>query len=436
MNLREYIGKTLGLQGPTAKLLLNYFGGSTWADQSVTPASAMQIAAVWRAIKLKASTVGTLPPNIYEDTAQGAKLVRDQVTPYDTLVRVSPNADQTRVEFWESIVGAEALLGNGYALKKRVGKRVVALELLNPQASGPFRNSQNALRYRGYGFHGEHYPDLAPEEVFHLKGFNFGTDEGLSAVSYGAQSLAMTIAANKAAAKIFKSGLSASGFLETGQVLGPDDRDRLNKIMAEYQGNDASDKMMILEGGMKWNRLSMSAVDAQLLSTMGFNIEEIARWFGMPPILLGHSSDGQTMWGTGVEAIIQAWYTLGLRADITRIETAFGKRVIEPADQGRYYLKFNVNGLLRGDSETQARIAASLAQNGLRNRDDLRALDDLPPIPDGSGQKYTVQSNLVYLDKLGADTGQTQQQAFANLVRDIVARELADEAARRPRAAA
>jgi HK97 family phage portal protein len=403
MSLFSWVGRTFGLTGDGARRFWAMFSGSGSGSggEIVTPERAMAVMAFWRGVRLKASTIGTLPKAIYKNGADGGQGVKDRTTPYDVVARSSPNDYQTPTEFWEGIVAAQVALGNGYALKKFVGDRLVALWPLDPQRTYPWRNSQGVLRYRGHDWGLNYYPDLAPEEVFHLKGFSFGGDLGLSAIQYGAGALGLSMAANRVASDNFRSGLSASGFLETAQTFGEEDRTRLEEIMATYQKSETPGKMMVLEGGMKFNKLSLTAVDAQLLQTMGFNIEEVARLLDLPPILLGHAGDGQTMWGTGVEAIIQAWYSLGLRADITRVEDAFEKRVIAPKDQDKFYLKIIVDGLLRGDSQTRALISATLAQNGLRNRDELRELDDYGAIPDGSGKKFTAQVNLTPLAKLG-----------------------------------
>jgi hypothetical protein len=200
---------------------------------------------------------------------------------------------------------------------------------------------------------------------------------------------------------MFKSGLTSSGFIETGQVINETDRPRLEQVLSEYQGSDNAGKLMILEAGMKYTAISMSAQDAQLLASRGFNIEEIARWLGMPPVLLGHNGAGSTMWGTGVEQIIQAWYTLGLRALLHRIEQAIQKRVIAPADQARYYVKFNVEGLLRGDSAARANLYSVFVQNGIMTRAEVRELEDLEPYAGKGADKLTAQVNLTTLEHIG-----------------------------------
>ena len=403
MSFRTWIGQQFGLFGELSQRAWATFAGAGvgTAGEVVTPEKAMSVMAFWRGVRLKSTTIATLPPSIYSIDAQSGNGTKHTNNPYDTVARLSPNDYQTPTEFWEGIVAAQIVMGNGYALKEFVGPRLVSFRPLDPTRTYPWRNSQKELRYRGYDWVNNYYNDLAPEEVFHLKGFSFGGDKGLSALQYGAGALGLSMAANRVASDTFASGLSSSGFLETGAVLNEEDRKRLEEIMMTYQANQTPGKMMILEGGMKFNKLNLTALEAQLLETLGFNIEEVARLLDMPPILLGHMSNGQTMWGTGVEAIIQAWYNLGLRNDVTRIEKAFNKRVLSPADQGKFYLKFNVDGILRGDSQTRALISASLAQNALRNRDELRALDDYGPIPDGSGQRFTAQVNLTPLWKLG-----------------------------------
>lgn len=436
MNVFSFIGQKIGLTGDQAQRFWASFAGGNWSNEHVTFEKAMMVMAFWRGVRLTAETCATLPPNVYRFKAGSTDGVIDRENEYDRVLRVSPNPDMDAVEFWEAMVGAMLVVGNGYSRKNYIGGRLVSMDLMVPDPcySYPYRTANKLLRYKLRDFQGRDY-DLPPEEVFHLKGFSFGDDAGMSALRYGAQALGLAIAANKVAGRTFASGLSSSGFLETGQVLNEPDRQRLDEIMAQYQSNASPGKMMILEGGMKYNRLSLSAVDAQLLETISFNIEEMGRLLGMPPILLGHSSAGQTMWGTGVESIIQSWYTLGLRAILTRIEKCVQFRVISAADAGKFYFKFNVAGLLRGDSQTQALIAASLAQNGLRNRDELRALDDFGPIPDGSGKFFTAQTNLATLEHIGAPpqpvptafADPAQQAAVQNMIERVIARELARE---------
>lgn len=407
MNLWSWIGRRIGL---TTNAFWSQWGGTPDSGEPVTAEKLTGLAAYMRGVRLYATTISTLPIGVYEQPPTGDPvLIRDPANQYDRLLRLSPNEDQTASEFLEGVVGSECLVGNGYARKHRIGSRITALEPLDGQATYPFRvRETNELRYRSIDSQGNNL-DLPAREVFHLKGFSFGGDAGVSPVQAAANSIGNLISANKASGKMLRSGLSSSGFLETGAVLNQPDRDRLTKIMSDYAGSDNAGKLMILEGGMKYNRLSLSAVDAQLLLTIGFGIEEVARWLDMPPILLGHNSSGGTMWGSGVESIIGAWYTLGLRAKIKRVENALNKRLIEPKDFGRFYYKFNVDGLLRGDSAAQAALFSAAAQNGWLTRNEIRKLLDLAPLP--GGDDLTVQVNLTLLKDLGSANQRVAQDA-------------------------
>jgi len=416
--LFQWLGKRIGLGADSAAFWRAFGGNETWSGEVVTPEKAMSIAAFWRGVRLTAETVATLPFNVYAYGRDGrGTIVRDPGNQYDMVLRVTPNAAQTPTEFWEGIVGCMLVVGDGMAHKDRIGDRLVGMTLMDPTKVQTDRSTgQLRYVYRDYNGRQEIYP---ADDVFHVKGFSFGGDRGMSVIQYGAQSLGSTIAADKVAGKMFRSGLTSSGFLETNQVLNEDDRGRLEQILSEYLGSDNAGKLMILEGGMKYTGITMTAADAQLLLSRQYNIEEVGRWLGMPPILLGHSGAGQTMWGTGVEQIIHAWYMLSLRALIVRIEKAIQKRVIEPADMNKYYAKFAVEGLLRGDSVARSNLYSVFAQNGIMTRDEMRDLEELPPYTKGGSDVLTAQVNLTTLDQIGrAAAAGTQDLQVRNMLRN------------------
>ena len=177
-----------------------------------------------------------------------------------------------------------------------------------------------------------------------------------------------------------------------------------------FSGSRKTGKVMPLPPGFTFKPLNMSPEDAQLLESRRFNIEEICRWFGVFPILIGHAADGQTMWGSGVEQINLAWLTLYLGPELQRIEQAIEKQLLTPVDRARgFYVEYTVDALLRADSKSRAELISKHSQNGTRTRNELRALDNLPPRP--GGDILTVQSNLVPLDQLGASPPRPTQPA-------------------------
>lgn len=151
-----------------------------------------------------------------------------------------------------------------------------------------------------------------------------------------------------------------------------------------------------------------------MLLTWRFSIEDLCRWLRIPPVLVGHAAQGQTMWGSGIEQIMLGWYVLGLRPYLTRIEQAIKKRLLPRQLLGKVYAEFLFEGLFRADSVGRAALLASLGQNGYMTRNEGRAMDNKPPMP--GGDVLTVQSNLVPLDQLGKATGSPEQQLRSALM--------------------
>lgn len=328
----------------------------------------------------------------------------------DTLIRVSPNADQTPMEFWEQMVGCMELLGEGAARKHwNIGRtRVVAIEVIDPRRLRDVENPQGTAWWWEYtNFRGEKI-ELRQDDVLHLPGFSMQGRRGISAVAVARETLGLALAANKTAGNLFKSGMRNSGFLETGQVLDEDDREKLTKIMSQYMGAANAGGLMILEGGMKFNALNMSAQDAELLLTRKFEIEEIGRWFGMPPILLGHAVDGQTMWGSGVDSIIQSWMTLGLNQRLRRVQQVIQKRLMTPSERAEgLYVRFNADALLAVNSTARIGFITQAVQNSILTPDEGRALLERGAMP--GGDQLLAQVNLVPLGQLGDKQAQEVQ---------------------------
>lgn len=401
----------------------SWYGTESWSGKNVSPDSAMQLAAWWACVRLISETVATLPVSVYERLQNGSKQSKGDHPLYG-LLHDSPNADQTAAEFWEGQLASLCIFGNGYSQKEQDGNRLVALTPIPSEFTNVFRDDSGALRYR--------FPDrgktieLPEEKVFHIRGFGIGGDVGLSPVSYARQTLGIAMAIGEASGKTFAQGMRASGFFTTPTVLTPEQRVQVQKSLVDaYSGHGASSKAGVLEAGFGWLPSNINPHDAEMLLSWKFSVEEICRWLRVPPVLIGHSAEGQTMWGSGVEQIMLGWLTLGLRPYLSRVEQAIKKRLIRPEERGKIFAEFNVEGLLRADSAGRAALQASNAQNGIRTRNEIRALENLPPL-DG-GDELTVQSNLVPIGKLGIEPppppapppGPTQEERSAAHVLEI-----------------
>jgi len=378
-----------------------YFGGGSAAGENVTVDSALLLSAAWSCIRLRAQTIGSLSVGFYErkSDAQGGR-VEAHDHEVAELLRESPNADQTPMEFLEGLVGCLDLRGNFYARKAMSGRRVTALETMFPDST-TLRREGGRIVYDWIDPDGRRVT-LPEEEVYHVKGWGLGGATGLSTIEFARETFGSALAAQKSAGGIFASGMQQAGFLQSDAELTPPQRDQLQKVMDEFHGSKKPGKMMILEAGLKYQALSLKPDDAQLLATRQWDVEEICRWFQVPPIMIGHASQGQTMWGSGVEQIMLAWLTTGLRPTLVRIEQATKKRLLRPEDRKRFYPEFNVESLLRADSAGRAALYSSATQNGWMTRDEVRRRENLPAVGQaGGGDMLTAQANLVPLALLG-----------------------------------
>lgn len=405
--LSSWFGKKITLRD--AGFWSAFVGGGSYAGKAVSADSAMQIATVWACVRLTAQAVSTLPLGMHEKLPGGGR----QAAPDHPLAEVigeSPNADMTGLEFWEAVIAWLCTYGNAYAEIVRSGERVTALNLLPSGRTAPDRDPEtDALTYvhvdRGKR------EVLPPEKVLHIKGFGFGGDLGLSPVRFGVQTLGTAIAADETAGRTLGAGMMPSGMLNSESVLTPEQRKQLAEVMAKWAGSSNAGKLMILEGGLKFEKITLDPEVMQLLETRRFHVEEICRWFGVPPIIVGHAAQGQTMWGSGVEAILIQWLTTGLNPWLTRIERRIRKQLIAPAERARFYAEFNREGLLQADSAAKAAFLSAMTQNGLMTRNEGRAKLNLPNKPGGDG--LTAQTNLAPLDQLGAASdGQAARSAF------------------------
>ncbi|MBN8956896.1 MAG: phage portal protein [Rhizobiales bacterium] len=385
------------------------FGHESAAGKSVTLNTAMTLAAFSACVRVTAQAVAALPISVFvKDNDGGRSSTKDH--PLADLLEISPNYDQTSLEYWETVVAWLLVQGNACSeISRGAAGRIVALDVL--PGCHPFRKPDGDLVYR-YNDRGKRY-ELPREKVFHVKGFGFDRDEGVSVIRNGVQTFGTALASIETAGKLFSNGMQASGILTSDKTLKKDQRDGLQEIMDKYTGSEKAGKLMILEAGLKYQGVTLNPVDAQLLEQQRFSVEEICRWFGVPPVIVGHAAQGQTMWGSGVEQILVAWLALGINPLCERIERRILKQLVAPAEQRRVYAEFNREGLLQMDSAAKAAFLSAMVQNGLMDRNEGRSKLNMPAR--AGADQLTAQTNLAPLDKLGTTAdGQQARNAIRN----------------------
>ena len=376
---------------------LGYYVSANASGKAVTLSAALTVSAVWACIARAAQAMASLPIDVFRKTGTGRQKIDG---PVDDLIGLSPNADQTPVEFWEGMLSWMLATGNAYAEIDWVNGRAAALLPIPSTHVKPFRNKvTNELMYEVRDVDTSRPRVLKQREMLHLRGWGFGGDEGMSPIRWGTQSLGAAMAADEASGNMFRSGMQGSGVLKTSQAVNAQQRAQLQGLMESYSGSSKAGKVLLLEAGMEFQQLSLNPDDAQMLETRRFSIEEVCRWFGVPPMVIGHSAEGQTMWGTGVEQIFLSWMQLGINPVLKKIEQRIRKALIPLREQRSVYVEFNREAMLQMDSKAKAEFLRAMTTNGIMSRDEARDKLNLER-RGGAADDLMVQTAMSPIDML------------------------------------
>lgn len=370
--------------------------GTSSSGKAVSVDAALQLSAVMACVRLLSTTVATLPLRVYRTKADGSRELAKDHDLYRLLAR-RPNREMTPSRFINFVVASILLRGNAFVEKRRVAGRVVSLLPLMPQHMSVKRNELGRLAYT-YREGGKQRL-IREDDLMHIRGFGIDGVAGLNPVQFGRDVLGSAMAADEAAGKVFQNGLQSSGFItHEGGLLKDSQRERVRKEVDKFVGSRNAGKLMVLEAGMQYHGITMNPEAAQMLQTRSYNVEEICRWFGVPPFMIGHM-DKQSSWASSVESQNLHFLTSCLRPLLVNIEQEILRCLVEDEGAGDVFAEFSVEGLLRADSAGRAAYYRFGLQDGWLNRDEVRAKENLGPIE--GGEIYTVQANLVSLTKLG-----------------------------------
>lgn len=380
------------------------------SGQCVNEQSVLSLSAVWACVSLLSDTISTLPIGFYARKPGGREPALEH--PLYRVLKRQPNADMTAAQFIGATVANMLLRGVAYWEKDESAGRIVGLTFLPSARVSVSINSRGAEEFRFTNRDGTSRI-LSPSRLVKIPAFSLDGEHGLSAIAFGAQCFGAAQAAEEAAAGTFGRGLLPTTFFKYPTVLRQDQRDQARETIKRISGAVNAGDPVILEAGMEAGTLGISPQDAQLLESRAFSVEEICSWFRVQPFMIGRASQGQTNWGSGIEQQMIGFITFTLGPWLRRIEQAISKDLLRPDERDAYYAEFSIEGLLRGDSQARREFYASALQNGWLNRNQVRALENMPPI-DG-GDVFTVQSNLIPLTGLGeapADPGAALRSAF------------------------
>lgn len=360
------------------------------AGERVNENTALALSAVWACVNLLSGTISSLPLMVYKVGAKGARTVATD-HPLYSLLHDSPNADQTAVDFWDFMCSSIELRGSAYARKVKTGAKLIALEPIAPDVVTVRRLNSGHLEYR-WSQDGQSFVEREGA-VLHIRGFGGDPLGGLSTLKFARNAFGLATAIDRSAGGMFANGMRPSGVLTLPNTLRPDQRDDIEKgLQNKFTGAMNAGRPMVLEGGTTWQQLTISPEDAQMLESRAFSVEEICRFFGVPPVMIGHTSK-TTSWPTGVEQQGLILQKFTLRRRLKRIEQAIEKQLLTPFDRANgITVEFNLEGLLRGDSAARSAFYREMTAIGAMTINEVRSLENLPPVAGGDVPRMQMQN--------------------------------------------
>jgi HK97 family phage portal protein len=376
----------------------SFLFGSTSSGKAVNETTAMQTTAVYACVRILSEAIAGLPLHVYEYKADGGK-ERVSDHPLYYLLHDAPNGEMTSFVFRETLMSHLLLWGNAYAQIVRDGRgRVLSLYPLLPNRVTVDRDKNNALFYE-YRTDSGTAVTLRRDEVLHIPGLGFDGLVGYSPIAMAKNAVGMAIATEEYGASFFANGANPGGVLEHPGVIRDIARVKESWNTA-YQGSGNAHRVAVLEEGMKFQQVGIPPEQAQFLETRKFQINEIARIFRVPLHLVG---DLEHATFSNIEHMSLEFAKYTLTPWLSRWEQALQQALLLPSEKSKIFVKFNLDGMLRGDYQSRMQGYSIGIQNGFLSVNDVRGLEELNLLPDDEGGNlHFVNGNMIKLRDVGA----------------------------------
>ena len=372
---------------------INYqlpFGPTT----QVSPTTALTFSAVWAAMRLLSESISTLPVGVFRKENNGDNVEVDSDLSF--LVKYQPNSYQNKITFYEKIIMDMLSDGNSYVqiVRNRNGR---VLELL-PLKYGDVNTY--TLDNKLYYSNDDSGETFGSEDILHFKMIT-GPDgiTGLSPIEQCKNAIGWGMDVQTYSSTFFRNGGKLSGILESDRALSEQAIDRLrNSFNKNYGTLSGSNQTAVLEEGLKYKSISVTPDQAQFLASRQFSIQEVARIFGLPPHLLKDLSASSF---NNIEMQSQEFVSYSLMPYISKIELEMSLKLFRRNNIGREYIKFNVNGLLRGNVKDRADYYKTAITNGWMTVNEVREKEDLNKVDDGDSNY--IQMNMTTINQIGEE---------------------------------
>jgi phage portal protein BeeE len=408
-----------------------FFGNSTTSGKLVNEQTAMQVTAVYACVRILSETIAGLPLQVYKATQTGKE--KATFHPLYRLLHDEPNPEMTSFVFRETLMSHLLLWGNAYSQILRNGKgEIIALYPLFPSQMDVKRANNGKIYYvytktsdlidTGVRIRGSNRGNssssgsngkpigwqinLKASDVLHIPGLGFDGLVGYSPISMSKNAIGMALACEEYGSKFFANSASPSGVLEhPGSLKNPD---RIRESWESlFKGSANSHRVAVLEEGLQFKQIGINPNEAQFLETRKFQINEIARIFRIPPHMVG---DLEKSSFSNIEQQSLEYVKYTLDPWVVRWEQSIQKSLFTENEKSDYFVKFNVDGLLRGDYQSRMKGYATGIQNGFMSPNDVRNLENLDLIPDEKGGNfYLVNGNMTKLEDAGKWKGKYEE---------------------------
>lgn len=390
-----------------------YLFGPTTSGNTVNEFTAMQTTAVYSCVRILAEAVASLPLHVYRYKENGKERVYNHHLYH--ILHNEPNTEMSSFVFRETLMSHLLIWGNAYAQIIRDGAgRVVALYPLLPNKMTVSRDKNGEIYYI-YTTTSDENPNfkdygsvvLRKQDVLHIPGLGFDGLVGYSPIAMAKNAVGMTIATEEYGASFFANGANPGGVLEHPGVLKDPKkvRDSWNEV---YRGTANAHKIAVLEEGMKYQQIGIPPEEAQFLETRKFQINEIARLYRIPPHMVG---DLEKSSFSNIEQQSLEFVKYTLDPWVIRWEQAMQRSLLLPKEKQEFFIRLNVDGLLRGDYQSRMNGYSVARQNGWLSANDIREMEDMNPIPDEEGGNlYLINGNMTKLKDAGLFGGQGQSE--------------------------
>lgn len=369
-------------------------GGIAGADgvlERVSPQGALNISAWWAGLKLRSDCMGSMPFKIIERKTN--REIEDHAV--FNLLRHKPNAYQTGAEYWSAMTANYDTFGNTVSIISRYANGepynvdFIPMELLTA--------TLDKLGRPTFVYEGE---QLDPDNVLHVPNFSLNGYWGIPTLTAANYALGMQLAGNTAAAATFKSGLRTGGFFlqdeKKGEMPPEVQADFRNKVAEFYRPENTGKWFLVPRGIIPQERaggMKIDPVSAELLNSRAFGIEEVCRFLGVPPPLIGHTNKASS-WASSLDSLNQHLVTYGLMPTAVRYERRIAHTLLTPRERNRFRVEFNMDSLLRGDIEKRFKSYEIGRKVNVYSADEVRAMERMPAREDAGGGKYIVESEI------------------------------------------